>query len=380
MATKINLRSPYYLKVSYGVLSSASMELYIYTGEFTTDKPADPQYTINKIAAVGNNYVVFEIAELVRDYLDIEFDGDYDSQTIWVEADVDVTYSNTVVDTQNFDYIAFDGYGYFEDGINPELSRGYLQSNNIIYRLDDQNVRVPVFTEDTNSITYFYRGVEKRTDLISTSTNTNGQIDYITVSGSDNTDTYQQRVLADGGTLELTECLDAFLDTIDIGLVDELYINSDSGTQIIKIITEPCSKFEPYKVTFVNKFGALQDLWFTLKSTESLTTTGETYKANIVDFDTLTYATYKPQVAQYNKLGKESITLNTNYISEEYNEVIKQLMMSEQVWITKLTDTEEVLSVIPKTQSVTYKTSINDRLVQYTIDFDYAFDKINTVR
>lgn len=362
------------------MLSSASMELYIYTGEFTTDKPADPQYTISKKSAGANNYVVFEIAELVRDYLDIEFDGDYDSQTVWVEADVDVTYSNTVVDTQNFDYIAFDGYGYFEDGINPELSRGYLQSNNIIYRLDDQNVRVPVFTEDTNSVTYFYRGVEKRTDLISSSTNTDGQIDYITVSGSDNTDTYQQRVLADGGTLELTECLDAFLDTIDIGLVDELYINSDSGTEIVKIITEPCSKFEPYKVTFVNKFGALQDLWFTLKSTESLTTTGETYKANIVDFDTLTYATYKPQVAQYNKLGKESITLNTNYISEEHNEVIKQLMMSEQVWITKLTDTEEVLSVIPKTQSVTYKTSINDRLVQYTIDFDYAFDKINTVR
>ena len=380
MATKINLRSPYYLRVSYGVLSSASMELYIYTGEFTTDKPADPQYTISKNSAVGNNYVVFEIAELVRDYLDIEFDGDYDSQTIWVEADVDITYSNMVVGTQNFDYIAFDGYGYFEDGINPELSRTYLQSNNTIYRLDDQNVRVPVFTEDTNSITYFYRGVEKRTDLISTSTNTNGQIDYITVSGSDNTDTYQQRVLADGGTLELTECLDAFLDTIDIGLVDELYINSDSGTEIIKIITEPCSKFEPYKVTFVNKFGALQDLWFTLKSTESLTTTGETYKANIVDFHLLTYATYKPQVAQYNKLGKESITLNTNYLSEEYNEVIKQLMMSEQVWITKLTDTEEVLAVIPKTQSVTYKTSINDRLVQYTIDFDYAFDKINTVR
>ena len=121
-------------------------------------------------------------------------------------------------------------------------------------------------------------------------------------------------------------------------------------------------------------------MWFSLKSTESLNTTGETYKANVVDFSTLTYATYKPQVAQYNKLGKESITLNTNYISEDYNEVIKQLMMSEQVWLTKLTDTEEVLAVIPKTQNVTYKTSLNDRLVQYTIDFDYAFDKINTVR
>ena len=195
-----------------------------------------------------------------------------------------------------------------------------------------------------------YKGEVKRVQTVSGSTNTNAQIEYITVSGSDNTDTYKERVLADGGTFEDNSLLDAFLDAVDIGLVDELYINSDSGTQVIKISQEPCTKYEPYKVTFVNKFGALQDMWFSLKSTESLNTTGETYKANVVDFSTLTYATYKPQVAQYNKLGKESITLNTNYISEDYNEVIKQLMMSEQVWVTKLTDTEEVLAVIPKTQ------------------------------
>ena len=380
MATKINVRSPFYIKAEpvSGTLSSAEMELYIYTGVFTTNK-GTAKYTITKTPIGSNNYVIFEIAELVRDYLDIEFDGEYDSQTVWVESDITLT-KTVGSETSNTDYIAFDGYGYFEDGINPELSRAYLQSNNTIFRLDDQNVRVPVFTEDTNSVTFLYKGVEKRTQTVNSSTNTNGQIDYITVSGSDNTDTYKERVLADGGTLEDNSLLDKFLDSIDVGLVDELYINSDSGTQVVKIITEPCSKYEPYKVTFVNKFGALQDLWFSLKSTESLNTTGETYKSNVVDFGTLTYATYKPQVSQYNKMGKESITLNTNYISEEYNEVIKQLMMSEQVWLTKLTDQELVLGVIPKTQSVTYKTSINDRLVQYTIDFDYAFDKINTVR
>ena len=383
MATKINTRSPYYIKVSNVNALSAIMELFIYTGTFTTDK-GTAKYTISKNGIGINSYVVFEIAELVRDYLDIEFDGEYDSQTVWVEADIEgftgLNGGGSSLGTISTDYIAFDGYGYFEDGINPELSRTYLQSNNKIFRLDDQNVRVPVFTEDPDSATYRYKGETKRPQTISSSTNTNGQIEYITVSGSDNTDTYEQRVLADGGTFENNSLLDAFLDSVDIGLVDELYINSDSGTEGLKIVTEPCSKYEPYKVTFINKFGALQDMWFSLKSTESLNTTGETYKANLVDFSTLTYATYKPQVAQYNKLGKESITLNTNYISEDYNEVIKQLMMSEQVWITKLTDTEEVLAVIPKTQNVTYKTSLNDRLVQYTIDFEYAFDKINTVR
>lgn len=390
MATKINIRSPYYVKVSNGSLASATMELFIYTGTFTTDK-GTAKYTITKNEIGTNNYVVYEIAELVRDYLDIEFNGEYDSQTVWVEADIEmfsgINGGGSSLGTTSTDYIALDGFGYFEEGINAELSRTYLQSNKEIFRPSDFNTRVPVFTEDTDSVSFLYQGEVKRVQAVTSSTNTNAQIDYITVSGSDNTDAYKERVLADGGVFEDNSLLQAFLNAIDIGLVDELYINSDSGTEVIKIRTEPCSKYEPYKVTFVNKFGALQDMFFSLKSIQSLTTTGETYKANAVDFGTLTYDTYKPQVAQYNKLGKESITLNTDYVSEQYNEVIKQLMMSEQVWLTRLDDPapdsnnlETVLAVIPKTQSVTYKTSLNDRLVQYTVDFNYAFDKMNTVR
>tara|TARA_R110000765_G_scaffold372592_1_gene463032 strand:+ start:8366 stop:9538 length:1173 start_codon:yes stop_codon:yes gene_type:complete len=390
VATKINIRSPYYVKVSNGSLASATMELFIYTGTFTTDK-GTAKYTITKNEIGTNNYVVYEIAELVRDYLDIEFNGEYDSQTVWVEADIEmfsgINGGGSSLGTTSTDYIALDGFGYFEEGINAELSRTYLQSNKEIFRPSDFNTRVPVFTEDTDSVSFLYQGEVKRVQAVTSSTNTNAQIDYITVSGSDNTDAYKERVLADGGVFEDNSLLQAFLNAIDIGLVDELYINSDSGTEVIKIRTEPCSKYEPYKVTFVNKFGALQDMFFSLKSIQSLTTTGETYKANAVDFGTLTYDTYKPQVAQYNKLGKESITLNTDYVSEQYNEVIKQLMMSEQVWLTRLDDPapdsnnlETVLAVIPKTQSVTYKTSLNDRLVQYTVDFNYAFDKMNTVR
>ena len=121
-------------------------------------------------------------------------------------------------------------------------------------------------------------------------------------------------------------------------------------------------------------------MWFSLKSTEQLTTKGETYKANTIDFDTLSYNTYNPQQSQFQKSGKESITLNTDYIDEAYNDVIKELLMSEQVWITKIQDEELVLGVIPKTSSVQYKTVLNDNLINYTIQFDYAFDKINNVR
>ena len=63
MATKINVRSPYYIQTTpaSGTLNSASMSLYIYTGVLTTDKPASAQYTITKTPIGSNNFAVFEV-------------------------------------------------------------------------------------------------------------------------------------------------------------------------------------------------------------------------------------------------------------------------------------------------------------------------------
>ena len=382
---KINVRSPFYKKTQDSSLASATMELYIYTGVLSTDKPASPQYTITKNTIDSNTYVVFEISELVRDYLEIEFDGEYNSQTVWVVADINqyplADGGGTLIDTDNENYIAFDGYGYFHEGTNPELSRGLLMSNNTIFRLNDSNVRIPVYTEDTNSVSFFYQGVEKRTISISSSTNTNAQIDYVTVSGSDNTDTYQERVLADGGTLETSSCLTDFLNQLDIGLVDEVYIATDDSVEVVKILsTEEC-KYEPYKVTFVNKFGALQDLWFFKKSVESTNVTSEQFKASIFDQSTLSYKTYKHQQQAFLAQGKDRITMNTGYVNDDHNAVLEELLISEQVWYTEITETEEkVIPVIPLTKSITYLTSVNDKLANYTVEFEHAFDKINNIR
>lgn len=385
MATKINVRSPFYKKTEDSSLASATMELYIFTGVLTTDKPASPQYTITKNTIDSNTYVVFEISELVRDYLDIEFDGEYDSQTVWVVADINQYPSanggGTLIDTDNENYIAFDGYGYFHEGTNPQLSRGLLLSNNTIFRLNYDNVRIPVFTEDTNSVTFLYKGEEKRTQTVSSSTNTNGQIDYITVSGIDDVDTYRERVINAGGTLEDSYCLDQFLNSFNIGEVDQVIINTDAGVEVVKIITVSECKYEPYKVTFVNKFGALQDLWFFKKSVESTNVKSEQFKASIFDQSTLTYKTYKHQQQAFMSQGKDKISMNTGFINDDYNSVIEELLLSEQVWYTKITETEEkIIPVIPLTKSVTYKTSLNDQLSDYTVEFEHAFDKINNIR
>jgi hypothetical protein len=119
MSTIINARSPYYIKVepASGTLSSASMQLFIYSGTFTTDKPGSPQYTISKDIIGSNNYVIYEITELIRDYLNTEY-ASFATDGVWVEADITLT-KTVGTETQLLDYLSFDGYGYFEDGVNP---------------------------------------------------------------------------------------------------------------------------------------------------------------------------------------------------------------------------------------------------------------------
>ena len=386
MATKINVRIPFYLKVSQTNIATATLNLYVYTGTFVANASVtNPKYTITK-DVLSAGYIVFEVSELVRDYLDIEFDGEYDSQVVWVNAVITTTVSSgsataTVTPDNSNGFVAFDGYGYFHEGTNPELSRGLLLSNNTIFRLNYDNVRIPVFTEDTNTVTFLYKGEEKRTQTVSSSTNTNGQIDYITVSGLDDNDTYRERVINDGGTLEDSDCLERFLSNYNVGEVDEVIINTDAGVEVVKIITNYECKYEPYKVTFVNKFGALQDLWFFKKSVESTNVTSEQFKASIFDQSTLSYKTYKHQQQAFLAQGKDRITMNTGYVNDDYNAVLEELLISEQVWYTEITETEErVIPVIPLTKSITYKTSVNDKLANYTVDFEHAFDKINNIR
>ena len=137
------------------------------------------------------------------------------------------------------------------------------------------------------------------------------------------------------------------------------------------------TKFGSTKVTFVNKFGALQEMYFFHKSTEDITTTSESYKRNIFDYSTTSYSSTDHQMQKFNTNATKKTTLNTPFVTEQFNEAIEELMLSEYVWLTQGSVTHPVT---PSTKSLRFKTSVNDKLVQYTIEFDHTSSVINNVR
>lgn len=453
MSTIINARSPYYVKIepASGTLSSVEMDLFIYSGTITTDKPSTATYTITKDVIGSNNYVIFEFTELIRDYIITEY-GSYSTDGVWVEADFTLT-KTVGSETQNNDYLAFDGYGYFEDGVNPRTSTDpdvtkvsgtttgasayklidssakftktvsvgdtvnnttdstnttitsidsdtqinvkddifnsgenyevadtnnytpqLLQSNTIIYFKKGRDIIFPVFAEaegsasvgDDGESTVYWNLTEEFWNLYNSNW---GDIDSDISIGDTNVSQDKIAYIRIANTDNLSTG-----DTIVVSTAKSGYAQSKTIT-----LEEVCApKYEFLEIIFYNKYGALQTMPFHKKSVKSLSINPDSYKRNLMDFaDDPTYSKEKHQIRQFHVTGKESIQVNSGFVDESYNEVIKQLLLSEQTWVYDGTDVKPIQL---NTKSLQYKTSVNDRLIQYTLDFNYSFNKINDVR
>jgi hypothetical protein len=149
----------------------------------------------------------------------------------------------------------------------------------------------------------------------------------------------------------------------------EVFLINQTLTIPEKILCEP--KYTPVKVSFINKFGVIQDLVFFKKREDSFNTTQQDFKANI-----LRNGTYLPHTGQkqiINKQASAQVKLNTGFYPEEFNEVFKQLQYSINYWID---DEPAILTG----SNFAFKTSVNDKLINYSFDFEYANPDINDIR
>ena len=377
----INLRSPYYIGISNGSLSYAILELKIWDAEMAI--PATPQYELRKSIIVGSTSVYFEVSELIRDFLDIKFNGVYNSYALVAESTIKAYDTvGTLLSTSVQTNFAFDSYSYFEEQNFNLDNVSTLISNRTIYNLADNVARIPVHTKN-NPFIYFYRNGEliKTLNYTEDPDDTEQQIAYVSQVGELSEDNYRERVFEDGGVIEESKCLRYFINEFELHGVDKIVVTDSLGNRntIDIIILEEC-KYEPKKFTFINKFGALQDIYFFKKQVNKMDVTKESYNANTLS-STYTYNRSVHTKRDFNIKAKESFTFSSGYLSEEYNEVFKQMMLSEKVWITNITDTEEqVLPINVKTSNITYKTSLNDRLVEYTIEFENSYNVLNDIR
>ena len=304
-----------------------------------TSGSADLTITINNVDVyviskdTSSDTVNFEVAEMIRDYLTVTWDGVFPysattiaSQTVTATIKIEFYADNrvtraantaagnpgAVTQTVTHTLYGFDAYSEFLEGANHQLSSGQmLQSATTMYLPETGDAYIAV--ESSNAVS------------------------YTTVSPSDTSVTI-------GGIV----------------------------VSIVRIC-EPV--YDIVKVVFMNKFGALQEFHFNKKHVIGLNVSQQKYESILMSGNT--YSTTGHQKYVYNKQGAETLTLNTGYVDQGQFETIKQLMLSEQVW-AKINS--QVYPVNVNANTLTKKTKINDKLVNYSLDFEFAYDVVNSVR
>jgi len=247
-----------------------------------------------------------------------------------------------------------------------------LQDNVTVYFIKGEEIKLPIWAETEPFIDLTFTGgdsvewqlVDDFWDAYDINWNSSLVDVQITDDGNSNQKVQYLGIAPTDG-----------IETGDTAVISSTIGNAQSITVTFKEICE--LKYTPVRIVFYNKYGAIQDLWASKKSTKSLSQSAETYKANIIDLDTLSYSTYAHTQKRFDVQGQESISVSTSYMDESINEPVKQLLMSEQVWLEIGSDTYPVTL---KTSSVQEKTSVNDKLVAYTFEFDFASGKIQNVR
>ena len=348
-------RSPHIISVAEILNTGSKIELFLWNG--TGSAPASPQYTLSKLITASSNIKTeYNISPYIREY--ITFNTRQQPYNAW-SASQTTQYVNvkvkryklvsgtyTLLDTT--DYKGYDGFGYYEQGYNPTLNYDILH--------------------DEGTFNYLYDG-------LSPSVFDNRRAGFIMVkTGTSYKARYRNLITGAEFTQALTN--DALIDVL---WVYQSYYSSGNVLEILDTSDvviwtgtfEPQSncKYDAVLCDFVNKYGCWQRTYFYAASNDTITVDSQEYNLMQTNTD---YNTIQGQRQVFNNNGKKSIKVNTDWVTEDYKELLRQIMLSEKIIINNY-------PAKLNSKSTELFKSINTKMINYSLEFEYAFDVINSV-
>lgn len=209
-----------------------------------------------------------------------------------------------------------------------------LQANNLTY------------TGDNNSIASYFLAT-------GSSDNSNQQISSFPIGPSDSDFPLNRE-----GLTKFT--IQAQYDSLPIGKS----ITFNIGCQ---------QKYPNIRVKWKNRYGQFDYINFDMVNRKSMSSTKRTYQPQIGSWTgkTLSYNEYDSQALNYIVDSNQTIVCNSNWLDESYNDIFKQLLVSNEIyWCLDNSDNVKPLTIL--TSNIQFKTGVVDKLIQYSFEFQYG--------
>lgn len=368
----VKVRSPFIIEVNEAGAIGSKIELFIYpvSGAF----PSSPTYTLSKSnPSTTQLSTVYNVSNYVKEYIDNikatyqNYYGAVEENNEWVLFKVKryKLVGTTYTLLSDIDYVGVNGFTDYTSGNqNPSEVKVLLLSNPSI-----NNYYYKQSTYPSTNLQYLNILVDKPT--------TDTTIVNIKYERIDGLAVYNNNAnFNPSGTGIYNIKLPLTLAKIDGNFINSCKVTVTytpvSGSPIINSFysypIEEC-KYTPVLCDFINRYGGWQTITFFKAQTNAINVKGSEY--NLLP-DAIDYNIYKGQSKVFNINGTQTVKLNTGWVDENYNELITDLLLSETV----LLDNKPVKV---KTQSHTYKTKLKDKMINFELDFEYAFDLINDI-
>lgn len=131
-------------------------------------------------------------------------------------------------------------------------------------------------------------------------------------------------------------------------------------------------KYPNVRIKWKNKYGQFDYFNFYGSSNQSFGTSQKTYQPQIGSWTSteLTYQKYETGISNYTVSDTQTLVVNTQFIPQDYNDILKQLLVSDEIyWVyDETSDLVKPLSIV--NNNLRFKTGVVDKLIQYTFTFD----------
>ena len=336
-------RSPYLIRIAETGQNGSKVELFLSATTFSVS----PQYTLSKLIPASNNIeTLYDISPYIREYIRFAScsaggnaavtNPTTERVNVRVKRYKLVVSTYTLLDTT--DYIAFDGSTYYESGYNFDLGDYGLDAGNYYYNPTSDAGKIRV----TTGASFTARYTNLSTAVVTSLAVASSTFDIPRVRTAN---------VNEGNKVEI--------------------LNGASAVQATWYFypLEEC-KYTPVIIDFVNKYGAWQREFFFKASNDTFSVENTEY--NLLQTNSYNYNTLEGQRKVFNANGKKSIKVNTGWVAETWSEVLKQIMLSERILI----DNKPAKI---NTKSTELFKHINTNQINYSLDFEFAYDVINSV-
>ena len=348
----VNVRSPFIISIDESGQLFAQVKVYVWHRGGSA--PTLPSFTMSKaIASTTQTECVFNVSDNLKEYItafapDLTSVVDYENNDAWCFFRVETYYgadlkSLDLIDT--IDYVGVNGFGDYLDGTQTTF-----------------DVNAKLLNQSVNNYyqkggTYGYFNLLLDTDAA----------DYdIIYETAESSYTYTS---GPEGIIMLKVPYSNEEINADIPCI--IRIDSSIDGRLASVYNYPIEecKYTPITCAFINQKGGWQYLTFFKNSTDSISVKDNQYNLLPDNWD---YNPLRGQIKSINQNGTQTIKCNTGWVEENYKILIHDLMLSETILID---DKPAIL----KTQSATYKTVLKDKMINYEIEFQYAFNLLNNV-